>query len=387
MAGRRRDEERAGITGSQTEGWRVRVRIVGVGERDRTLPGGTAYSEAVLLRETLRRELAEGTSHRPPAVPTLGDYEADWIERKRGEGLTRTTLEGFVVVLSRAPRFLLDLRLDQITRPDLQRYQAWLRTPEARVGRYTHLAGAPLAPRTIRTTWRIFLQCLRDGLADHGIQADPTARLRLLPLAEEPAGRALSAAEARTLLGCARDDFERTAVLLALTTGLRRAELCALRREDLELDGQPQLRVRGTKTRAARRVIPLSGEVADTLRLHLAGAPDSPWIFWNRQHRSPGDPSQPWRPRSFERLVERLGQEAGLGRVEPHDLRRTFVTLLHAAGVDDLSRRLVAGHTSAAVSELYTRPSASSLAEKLRPGWRLLEGDVGSGRGDGERTG
>ena len=390
MAGRRRDEERAGITGSQEAGWRIRVRIVGLGERDRSLPAGSPYSEAVRLRETLREELRAQTP-KPPAVPTLGDYEAAWLARKAAEGVTQGTLEAWITQLARAPRWLLELRIDRITRPDLQRYGVWLSTPEARIGRYPHLARtAPPAPRTIQRTWRTLLQCLRDALADHGVSPDPTQRLRLHVPEPEPAGRALDVVQCQALLTAARarGAFDHAAILLLLTTGLRRAELCKLRREDLDLGPSPHLRVRGTKTRAARRIVPVSPDAAEALRAHLFAAPEGEWLFWRRQYRGcPEDAGRPWGVQSLESLVHRLGVEAGLGRVEPHDLRRTCVTLLHAAGVDDLSRRLVAGHTSAAVSELYTRPTASALAEKLRPGWRLLEGNVGAQRGDGEEAG
>lgn len=52
-----------------------------------------------------------------------------------------------------------------------------------------------------------------------------------------------------------------------MTTGLRRSELLAIRREDLDLEAGT-LKVRGSKTAASRRPAVLPGPVADALRRH-----------------------------------------------------------------------------------------------------------------------
>jgi integrase len=54
-------------------------------------------------------------------------------------------------------------------------------------------------------------------------------------------------------------------------------------------------------------------------------------------------------------IVRKRGQEAGVARFSPHDLRRTFVSDLLDAGADLSTTKRLAGHSSEATTGRYDR--------------------------------
>ena len=66
-----------------------------------------------------------------------------------------------------------------------------------------------------------------------------------------------------------------------------------------------------------------------------------------------------WRRRleeqSLRDVCERRAAQASIPPFRPHDLRRSFVSDLLAAGVDVVTMRKLAGHASPEVTALYDR--------------------------------
>lgn len=124
---------------------------------------------------------------------------------------------------------------------------------------------------------------------------------------------------------------------LLLSTGIRRGELVGLRVEDVDLE-TGQLRVWGTKSKAAKRVLPLEGEVPALLR---------GWIAAN--DLGPSDRLFPGLERKQGHWVwlawRQCCELAGVEDVTVHDLRHTFAVHATKAGMPlpELQRRL--GHS------------------------------------------
>ncbi len=127
------------------------------------------------------------------------------------------------------------------------------------------------------------------------------------------------------------------AVLTGLNAGLRRGEILTRGWEDVRwTDGNhgalivAEKRQVGFKVKTRKtRTIPLSPELREGLaHAHaLAGRPSVGWLF-------PGV-RDPRRPRgSFRYPLEKGCREAGLRRITPHTLRRTWATRMALAGVD-----------------------------------------------------
>ena len=129
-------------------------------------------------------------------------------------------------------------------------------------------------------------------------------------------------------------------VRLALLTGLRRTEIAAARKEELDLDlTSPTLTIpRGrAKNRNAHRV-PLSRQAASLFRQAVEAAGDSEFIFPGE--RSPSHIAS----RSVSKAMERTRDKLGIKDITMHDLRRTAGTYMSQYGVPKDVRERILNH-------------------------------------------
>ena len=142
-------------------------------------------------------------------------------------------------------------------------------------------------------------------------------------------------------------------LLLAVQTGLRLAELTALRVEDLALGTGAHVRCRGKGRK--ERCTPLSRATARVLRSWIAecGTTGTDLVFRSlRRTRLSHD--------AVERLVSKYAQVAGRScptlarkRVTPHVLRHTTAVQLLEAGVDRAVIALWLGHEQVETTQIY----------------------------------
>lgn len=131
-----------------------------------------------------------------------------------------------------------------------------------------------------------------------------------------------------------------TIVRLALLTGLRRTEIAAARKAELDLDGSsPVLTIpRGrAKNRNAHRV-PLSSQAAALFRQAVEAAGDSEFAF-------PGERSASHiASRSVSKAMERTRLKLGIKDITMHDLRRTAGTYMSKFNVPKDVRERILNH-------------------------------------------
>jgi site-specific recombinase XerD len=147
-----------------------------------------------------------------------------------------------------------------------------------------------------------------------------------------------------------------TAVLEILYgSGLRVAEVCGLRREDVDL-AQARLTVWGKGSK--QRTVPLSEPAVLALRSWLQAGravlvdADTPAevVFVNRR-------ANPLTPRDVRRILDRRAD----GPAHPHALRHTFATHLLDGGADLRAVQELLGHADLATTQLYTHVSRERL--------------------------
>jgi site-specific recombinase XerD len=218
----------------------------------------------------------------------------------------------------------------------LRRYFGWLR----RTGVVTVDPSARLsAPRGDARLPRVL-----RGAELESLLAPPRPSTAPTPRADKPARRVQATALRDTAV-----------VELLYGSGLRVAELCGLRPDDLDLPGRSlQAWGKGSK----QRQVPMSAPSVDAVRAWLArGRPvlvtgDSPAdaLFLNQRGRRIG-------PRDVRRILDRRATSP----THPHALRHTFATHLLDGGADLRAVQELLGHADLATTQLYTHVSKERL--------------------------
>lgn len=151
------------------------------------------------------------------------------------------------------------------------------------------------------------------------------------------------------------------AVKFVFATGARLGELLRATPGDCEqvtkeVDGRSvtywQVHLRGTKSRAANRLIPIPNIMSTLLEDSLNGAKNGPRLFeeWPNARRD----------------LARACKRAGVPAVTWNDLRRSFASKLAQAGVSNVVLRHLMGHTTTAmVDRVYAKVMTDDLARLL----------------------
>jgi len=187
-----------------------------------------------------------------------------------------------------------------------------------------------------------------------------------------PAGRELSAGEILALVTVCKADATpagtRDAAIIGLlyTCGLRRAELVALDRADMDRESG-RLLVRAGKGRKQRTVYVQGGALrALTDWLDRAGQASGS-LFVPILKGSRITPRR-MNAQSIYDMLKKRAMEAGVKDFSPHDMRRTFVGEMLERGVDIATVANIAGHASVDTTRRYDRrpeETKKRAAEKL----------------------
>lgn len=342
------------------DSWRVRAYIGRdtAGKKryaSRTIHGTQREAEQALSR--LLVEVDEGRHVASPTM-TLDGLLDRWLDVKRQHVAPSTWINYEWVARTYVRPTLGDRKIGVLRPIDLDLL-------------YAELGRRDLSVRTVRICHTVLRQALEQarkwGLIARSpaVDASPPAqhRVEVIPPTLD---------QVLNLLEAAYDDDPAFGTYLWVTaaTGCRRGETCALRWNDIDLDGD-ELRVRraiakdfdalrekDTKTHASRRLALDEGTVA-LLRQHrlrqreqalALGAPlaDDALLFANAE-------GQPWRPDVCTNRFGRLRAKLGLERVRLHDLRHFVASVLIDGGIpiSTVSTRL--GHSQMSTTlNLYT---------------------------------
>ena len=179
---------------------------------------------------------------------------------------------------------------------------------------------------------------------------------------------------------------------LAASTGARRAELCALRWSDVDLD-DATLWIRrslvdqpgggyiekDTKTHASRRVS-LDSSTVTLLRSHRVRQLERAMAVGERIGRHARvfsydvDAATPWRPDGVTKRFVRLREREGLPNVRLHDLRHFVATRMLGAGVPVTTPADRLGHANTATTlNVYAHFLESSDRDAAEALGRMLD--------------
>ena len=341
-------ERLEGASNARCRKWRL---VVGSDrEHRRTRRYNGSYREALKALDAFAEEVCSGRVVARD-VTTLAEYADAWLARLSRSGTVDVqTVDGYRWRLNAVCHVLGGERLQALTPSKLDAAYAAMMEGASVSGR--KLSGTYVGDA--HTTLRLML----DSAVADGLLGKNPANDAHPPKRDTPKKAALTDMELRLLAAMLPTGGAcSVAVILAVTTGLRRGELCALRWQDVDLqngtlevaraariDGS----VKDTKTRAGHRVIPLPKITADALAEWRLCVPQAEGVIcdMNGNALKPNAVTHWWLRHRHEYLCD---------GVTLHELRHTYITSLARAGVHPRVMQELAGHSSPRVSmDVYT---------------------------------
>ncbi|KPV53876.1 hypothetical protein SE17_07055, partial [Kouleothrix aurantiaca] len=170
-------------------------------------------------------------------------------ERQTVAAFLETWLEQTVKVRNRAGTYesYAQIVRSHIT-PAIGHHQLTKLLPEHIQVMLNRLTDAGLAPRTVRNVRAVLRDALNQALKRRRIAFNAAALVEI-PRAEKPVIAPLTSEQSRALLAAVRGEPLEALYRIALSLGLRRGEVLALRWEDIDFE-QRQLRVSGSVRRS-----------------------------------------------------------------------------------------------------------------------------------------
>ena len=288
-----------------------------------------------------------------------------------------------------------DRKLDSLTTADLQRF-------------YGTLAKRDLGPRSIRYIHVIMSQCLAEAIRAGWLTVNVAREARLTEDRGRKKKKATNPAVVEQLIAAAqkadlaalkeKKHNPGLALLLrvAAVAGLRRGEICALRRKDIVLEDKGRSSVivdgalssvpgygvtrKGTKTETVR-VVPIDDETAQLLREHLERQEkraadhglelaEDAWLFGPAV-----DGTKPLLPDTLSHRFQELCADAKVKGVTIQTLRSWCSSVLADEGVDDAVTAARLGHSATYTTRgHYIRPFSESEAKAADVVARRLDG-------------
>ncbi|MHB0912080.1 MAG: tyrosine-type recombinase/integrase [Armatimonadota bacterium] len=322
-----------------------------------TVKGNKRDAEKELTR--ILRELDTG-QHVEPSKMSLAAYLEKWLQDCAYPTVAAKTYERYVEIVRKSIIPALGgIRLDQVKPLDIQHFYS----EQLASGRKDGSGG--LAPRTVLHYHRILREALQQAVKWQLIARNPCDSVEP-PRPRHTEMRVFTEKQVLALLEFCRGHKYYLPILLAVTTGLRRGEILALKWSDLDLDNRTLavmrslqethegVNIKDTKTAKARRLVVLPDMVTDALAEHKE-AQDKLKAMMGEAYQdhdlicsqSDGNPIIPMNlTQGFGFLLEK----AGLPHIRFHDLRHTHATILLSQNVHPkvVSGRL--GHSTVGIT-------------------------------------
>src|SRR6266566_10109924 len=162
-----------------------------------------------------------------------------------------------------------------------------------------------------------------------------------------------------------------TMVFLAYEGALRRSELIALKVSDIDWPHQT-ITVRPEITKNGQGKLIFYGDTTQALLtaymrrrqqvLATSGGSSAGWLFVSESHRNPG---QPLSKDMWNKIIQRLGERAGLPQFKTHTFRHLRLTDFARCKLEIYEIALLAGHASIESTQLYINLSGGELRERV----------------------
>lgn len=281
-----------------------------------------------------------------PPTPIFREYAWEWYNLYKKQTFSLASQTSYENALKNhlCPEFG-DTRLGDLDPAELQRF----------ILQYDEMSHS-----LISKIMMVLKQVCRAAVDDDILIKDPTRKMKP-PYGTVGERKPLTMEAVQELIASAQGNRDGLLPMVLLFTGLRRGEALGLRWEDIrsgEIHVRRAVKFDGnhtylgdTKTKAARRTIPINEHLAEWL-----GKPGKGFVFG-------GDTV--WTQSKFDRTWERMRKTMTiLEGVTAHVLRHTYTMLLRRAGVDSATAQYLLGHEDyETTANVYTHIDGLDIKE------------------------
>ena len=303
-------------------------------------------------------QLRESLEIPAPEPPKPGISLGDWLDRwyqdyKKASLRPNTQMSYERRIYQHIIPALGNIQLDKLTTGDIQQFYTHLKQNGRLLRR--ELYGEGLSDQTVRGIHTTLHAALDKAVEEKLIFRNPADSCKLPPVKGREM-KILSPEEIQRLLIQAREDGCYELLLLELSTGLRRGEICALKWDDLNLKTgtlkverqvhrvNGELVVSQPKTKASNRSIILPPPVLAVLKAYKKSA-TTQWMF-----PSPVKEDSPQDPTAVRKRLSTILKRAECKHIRFHDLRHTFATASLEHGMDVKTLSTIIGHVSSSTT-------------------------------------
>ena len=338
-------------------------------------------------RYEMELEAAKGLNL-PDARTAVGAYVTAFVDDlEASKSVEARTITGYRTIAARIAEGFPGIPMEGLTPTMIQKWE-------------NGLSDAGLAPATVTSYHRLLSEACKHAVNVDALQKNPCDAVRT-PKRRPPAPNALDA-EGFARLAATLDGMDpeplAVAAMIALNTGMRQGEICALRWRDYDAangllyvneaigTAKGGSYVKQPKTDSSRRILPVSPELARTLARRFAYVMSdlqarevdlTPQEFGalfiigyvDGRYLTPNTIAHRWNG-----LARRFGLIGTQGRaVTFHDLRHSFATQAIAAGADVKAVSAILGHANAAITlNVY----ADAAPDSKRRASELVSGSI-----------
>ena len=212
--------------------------------------------------------------------------------------------------------------------------------------------------KTLTNAWRFVVSALR-----YSGQPIPNVTLPQIPVNERPY---LEAVQIPIFLDAVKDEKCEIAALLALHS-LRRSELCAVKKSDIDFDRQI-IRVHGSIIQGADQKF--SEKLTNKNRASDRAVPIMYKRLYDLLRERPEGMVVDIYPGSIGKQINRVCERAGLPKVGVHGLRHSFASLAHHLGMRELEVMRIGGWSDyGTMRKIYThldKKDLESASQKMK---------------------
>ena len=318
----------------------------------------TADTQKELLKAVEAHKKQKSEEKKQHVVPDFQTFSEGWFCRYRGN-LRVSTQSSYRYTLKKLQGYWEDVLVDQIHTSDIY-------------DMLEHFKRTGLSASYVKKMRSMMYQIMDAAEADELINRNPVRFTTFRVIENTSLKDAFTPMEVKSLI-TAEHSKARDFAILSCFTGLRTQEILALCGSDIakggvnitvrravNMDGNIPI-IGLTKSRDSNRVVPVPVCVQDiAVRYREYGER----LIW----QSPQKADRPINPSTYRAAFKRLCGEVGIRCLTPHCCRHTYITQLHAHGVDMSTIKVLAGHSRRDVTEGYTHISweiLSAAANKL----------------------